>query len=106
VAEQHDLLLPEPLVVIQSTRVPHSAATLAELRGWRWRPDETLLTEVDVELVTLADRAYPPVGALKALGVAYDVAAEASPSVQNRRRQLAGSADTATTEEQRDGPLD
>jgi integrative and conjugative element protein (TIGR02256 family) len=62
-AEQDDLLLPAPLLLIVSTTGTSRRVRAKELRAWRWEPKLKQLREVLVEDADLAER-YCPAAAL------------------------------------------
>jgi integrative and conjugative element protein (TIGR02256 family) len=61
VADEPDVRLPSPVVIIQATRRPQAVAVAGELRAWRWDVSEDWLLPVDVEAFDLEGPACPVV---------------------------------------------
>jgi integrative and conjugative element protein (TIGR02256 family) len=59
-AEQDDLLLPEPLLLILSTTGTRRRVEPAELLTWRWDASHRRLRQVTLEDCTLPERHCPP----------------------------------------------
>ena len=64
VAGEPEVLLPRPLVLIQSTRRQPRGVVVAELRAWRWQPELAWLLPCEVESVELDERFCPRVEVL------------------------------------------
>ena len=56
VASESEVLLPRPLVLIQSTRLRSRSAVVSELRAWQWRPEVGWLLPCETEPVRLDER--------------------------------------------------
>lgn len=61
IAAEEEVLLPQPLVIIQATRPRVRGAVLAELAAWRWNPDASRMVRETLEVVDLAERWCPVV---------------------------------------------
>jgi integrative and conjugative element protein (TIGR02256 family) len=61
VANEEEVLLPRPLVLIQSTRGGPQGAELADVRAWRWHPQHAWLLPCALESVELDERYCPRV---------------------------------------------
>lgn len=61
VAAQPDVLLPRPLVLIQSAHAGSTKHPFAELRAWRWEPNWTWLMPCGIETVELEECWCPTV---------------------------------------------
>jgi integrative and conjugative element protein (TIGR02256 family) len=62
-AEQEDLGLPRPLVLIVGTRCRTRPVRVREVRSWRWQPVRGVLEPVELRTCELTER-YCPSGAL------------------------------------------
>jgi proteasome lid subunit RPN8/RPN11 len=68
-SEQSDLLLPEPVVVIQAIDSARQKPALRELRAWRWADAIQRLREIDVQVCELDERFLPDATKLAKLGL-------------------------------------
>lgn len=61
VAAEVEVVLPRPLVLIQSTRPRAHGAVVSELRAWRWQPELAWLLPYETASVELGERFCPTV---------------------------------------------
>ena len=59
VANEPGVLLPRPLVLIQSSRAAANGVVVAELRAWRWVPELAWMLPCEVESIELEERFCP-----------------------------------------------
>jgi integrative and conjugative element protein (TIGR02256 family) len=62
-AEQEDLRVPRPLLLIVGTRCRSRPVRVREIRAWRWQPVRAVLEPVEVRSSELTER-YCPAGML------------------------------------------
>jgi integrative and conjugative element protein (TIGR02256 family) len=59
VAGEPEVLLPDPLVLIQATRCGPEGVCIGEFRAWRWDPNECWLLPAQLEEIDLEERLCP-----------------------------------------------